>query len=141
MDSIPDRQFLRIFKRVSTYVDFKGCKTPEDVEKKMQETIASMRRARQRADNDTVRKKLTIAIKRYLILLREGVPSKYNHKTRVGFQTWLIHKAKSEPTGKIALTLKYGRRKAEEIIQRRESQRRERYFRELVEKPRRKNHS
>jgi len=38
MDTIPDREFTSIFRRVVDYVDLKGCRTPEDIDARIKKS-------------------------------------------------------------------------------------------------------
>jgi hypothetical protein len=122
MDSIPNRDFMKLFERMTAYIDMKDCETPEDIERKMLSAIKIMRRARDRGKKPSTRKKWGGRIKLIRTLGRDGVPAtseKLKGKTRMGFARRAIEFAEIHPRSRLALTLTYGKNKARKILRRR----------------------
>jgi len=122
MDSLPAHEFMKLFQRMSAYIDLKGCETPEDIEQKMIDAIKIMRRARDRGKKPSTRKKWGGRIKLIRTLGRDGVPAvseKLKGKTRMGFARRAIQYAEIHPRSRLALTLQYGKKTARKILRRR----------------------
>ena len=119
MDSLPARDFAKLFERMTAYIDLKGCETPEDVERKMLSAIKLMRRARDRAKKPSTVKKWSGRLKHIYILGRDGVPAKTLEKTRMGFAVRTLEETMVHPRRRIALTLKYGKEEARRILRKR----------------------
>ena len=129
MDSIPDRQFMYIFDRVTEYIDLKGCETPEDIEERMRWATKFMRTVIRKAKKKSTKRKWRGQLKLMYTLRREGVPAKspkLKGKTRVGFQTRAVEHAMLHPRRAIALTLHYGKKRARRILRERARRKRER---------------
>lgn len=124
MDTIPDREFMDIFKRVSIIVDLKGCQTPEDVKARIEEAKTAMVRAGRAAEKDSTKKKWFGRVKFLNAIKKEGTWSENLAKKRVGFQTRTIDEASEHPNGRIALTLTHGNEMADEIQRKREERKR-----------------
>ena len=102
MDFLPDKEFHRIFDRVSKIVDLKGARTPQEINRRLNRKIKEGR---------------YLPGKNQLALFR-GRSRIPNLKRLIfaGFGRRAIDEAVSKPRGKVALTLKYGRKKAKDIL-------------------------
>jgi hypothetical protein len=119
MDSIPDREFSKIYDRVSEYIDLAGCVSVEDIEDRMIDAIELMRKAGRKAKKTSTRKKWYGRAKLLMTLGRDGVPARSKElkgKTRVGFATRTAEYVMLHPRSRIALTLTYGKEKARKIM-------------------------
>lgn len=96
MDFVPDKEFHEIFDRVSKEVDLRGCKTPADVNRRLKQKIKQQIYA---ANNPLKKLRAT----NRATFLKNLIPA---------FAKRVIDEAHTEPRGKIALTLKHGRKKA-----------------------------
>ena len=137
MDSIPDRQFMDIFDRVTEYIDLKGCNTPEDIEERMRWATKFMRTIRRKAKKKSTKRKWRTMLKLMYTLRREGVPAKspkLKGKTRVGFQTRVMEEVMLHPRRAIALTLTYGKKRALRILRERARRRMEKTARKYARK-------
>ena len=122
MDSLTDREFMHLFERVSEYIDFKGCETPEDIERKLLSAIKIMRKARDRGKKPSTRKKWGGRIKLLRTLGRDGVlaiSEKLKGKIRMGLARRTIQYAEIHPRSRLSLTLTYGKKTARKILRRR----------------------
>ena len=119
MDSLTDRSFMDLFNRMSEYIDFKDCKTPEDIEYEMIKAIRLMKRARDKAKKPSTVKKWSGRLKHLYILGRDGIPAKTLKKTRMGFAVRTLEETMLHPRRRIALTLKYGKEEARKILRKR----------------------
>lgn len=109
MDSLKDKEFNEIFERISITIDLKGCKTPGDVN----------RRLRQKIQEESY-----LAGPKILALLHATNQKSALERLIPGFGRRSIDEAYANPKGTVALTLKYGRTKAKEILANRERTRR-----------------
>ena len=135
MDSIPDRQFMYIFDRVTAYIDLKGCETPEDIEERMKWATKFMRTIVRKAKKKSTKRKWRTMLKLMYTLRREGVPAKspkLKGKTRIGFQTRAVEHATLHPRRSIALTLFYGKKRARRILRERARRKKERIARRFA---------
>ena len=102
MDFLPDREFHPIFDRVSRKVNLKGAGTPAEINKRLKQKIdeyASLR----------IKKQLKPRVaKRRIYDLKKLMFAGFGRRT--------IDEAVANPQGKIALTLRYGRKKAKDIL-------------------------
>ena len=122
MDSLPARDFMKLFQRMTAYIDLKDCETAEDIERKMLSAIKLMKKARDRGKKPSTRKKWGGRIKLIRTLGRDGVPAtseKLKGKTRMGFARRAIEFAEIHPRSRLALTLQYGKKTARKILRRR----------------------
>ena len=144
MDSLTDPDFMKLFQRITEYIDLADCETSEDIELKMLSAIKIMRRARDKAKKESTAKKWGGRIKLLYTLGRDGVPcvsEKLKGKTRMGFARRAIEFAEIHPRSRLALTLTYGKKKARKILRRRslkrqrtmEREKRQRRWREAAE--------
>jgi len=100
-DFMPDKEFHPIFDRVSAVVDLKGAGTPAEINKRLREKI--------RAYETQEGKRLNpVRTKRLISQLRGLMFAGFGRRT--------IDEAVANPQGKVALTLKYGREKAKDIL-------------------------
>ena len=93
MDFLSDSEFNSIFNRVSAKVDLQGANTPEEVNRRLHQKI-----------------------KEFPPRLSGGWRSFLKRLMFAGFGRRTIDEAVSKPRGKVALTLKYGREKARDIL-------------------------
>jgi len=99
LDFVPDSEFNRIFDRVSVKVDLRGANTPAEINRRLKMACDQARSLRR-----TYRAELS---KGWISFLRRLVPS---------FGRRAIDEAVSKPQGKVALTLRYGRIRAKDIL-------------------------
>ena len=119
MDTLTDREFIKLFDRMSYYIDFKDCETAEDIERKMSSAIKTMKKFAKKARKDSTKRKLYGRIKLLRILGRDGVPAKTLDKIRMGFARRAIQYARLRPRSRLSLTLTYGKEKARKILRKR----------------------
>lgn len=122
MDTLTDREFIKLFDRMTYYVDFKGCETQEDIEHRMMKAIKYMKWLRDKGKKPSTRKKWAGRIKLLRTLGRDGVPAtseKLKGKTRMGFARRAIQYARLRPRSRLSLTLTYGKEKARKILRKR----------------------
>jgi len=98
MDFLPDKEFHPIFDRVSRKVDLGGAGTPEEINKRLKKKIKEIKK-----------KRLKPAKARRLI-------SELKNLIFAGFGRRAIDEAVANPRGEVALTLRYGREKAKDIL-------------------------
>ena len=110
MDTVPDREFISIFERVSTDLSLKGCQTPEDVERKMKHRYKEILRVARRVEREKTKRRLRRGARLWNNLLQRKRGSKMNFPDRVIFEAY------EHPKGIIALTLAYGKAKASRIL-------------------------
>jgi hypothetical protein len=106
-----DKEFHPIFKRVNEHTDLKGCRTPEDIRRRMNRTIKGYDLALKTGyikEEKTKRKFLNA--KKKLKQLRD-----------VGFPEATIAHANRHPDGIVKQTLLHGYQKARAIILARKS--------------------
>lgn len=102
MDFIPDKEFHRIFNRVSKKVNLKGAGTPQEINRRLNRKIEEYRYLSGTTPLAQFRVKRRISDLENLI--------------SAGFGRRTIDEAVAKPQGKVALTLKYGREKAKDIL-------------------------
>ena len=102
MDFIPDKEFHPIFNRVSEVVDLKGAFSVDEVNERLERTIRGIKRSR-RAGR-----------------LRKGragfIEKNLKRLEKAGFGKAVIKQASENPRQIVALTLRYGRKKAKKIL-------------------------
>lgn len=102
MDFIPDKEFHRIFDRVSKIVDLKGAGTPQEINERLNRKIKEGRYLPRRSQLG-------------LFLARSRIPN-LKRLIFAGFGRRTIDEGVARPQGIVALTLKYGREKAKDIL-------------------------
>jgi len=102
MDFLPDKEFHPIFDRVSRKVDLKGAGTPAEINERLTRKIKEYKRQLKKKRLKPSRVKRLISGLRGLIFS--------------GFGRRAIDEAIANPRGEVALTLRYGREKAKEIL-------------------------
>lgn len=123
MDTIPHRQFIAMFDRMSKYIDVKGCKTPRDIERRLQRCYKLMENGARRAKKKSTRKKWFGRMKHIRILLERGtriktaLTSKRKRELgvpniRTSFPDAVIEEAIRHPYGIINYSLRYGHKDA-----------------------------
>jgi len=102
VDFIPDKEFHKLFNRVSRKVNLKGAGTPQEINRR-----------------------LNWKIKEYSYLSGTTPLAQFRAKRRIsdlenlisaGFGRRTIDEAVAKPRGKVALTLRYGRQRAKDIL-------------------------
>lgn len=93
MDFMPDSEFNAIFDRVSAKVDLRGANSPKEVNRRLNQKT-----------------------KEYPPRLSSDWISFLKRLMFAGFGRRTIDQAVANPQGKVALTLKYGREKAKDIL-------------------------
>ena len=104
MDTIPHRDFIKLFDRISTYVDMKDCNTPEDIERRMRRCLQLMQNGVDGAKKESTKRKLLGRMKMMWTIIREGTKPttalttqrKYDlglPNRRVSFATTIIDEA------------------------------------------------
>ena len=106
-----DKEFHRVFWRISRIVSFKGCRTPADVNGQLMDKYWEEKYVAN--DNPLER------------LRAESRANKYKRLVPA-FGVRVIDEANSRRYGIIALTLRYGREKAELLFKRMKKRRRRR---------------
>ena len=102
MDFIPDKEFHKIFNRVSKKVDLKGAGTPQEINRRVNRKIKELSYLSGKTPLAQFRANRQISHLRNLIA--------------AGFARRTIDEAVAKPHGIVALTLKYGREKAKDIL-------------------------
>jgi len=102
MDFMPDKEFHKLFDRVTKFVDLQGAGAPWEIHERLQQKIDEYRYLPRRNQ---------LAV----FFARSRMP---NLKKLIfaGFGRRAIDEAVAKPHGKVALTLKYGREKARDIL-------------------------
>lgn len=103
MDSIPSYEFHKIFRRVSYDVDLKGASTPDDIDRRLEKAQDNFREEAREARSESERKRLYGKARAI-----ENLQSK-------GFAEATIKEALRNRYGIVNLTLRFGRKKAEEM--------------------------
>ena len=103
MDFMPDKEFHRLFLRVSRRVSFKGCRTPADVNRRLIQKAKEVMYVA--SDNPLERLRASYKADQY----RRLVPA---------FGVRVVNEATSRPNGRISLTLRHGWEKAEVLFKR-----------------------
>jgi hypothetical protein len=93
VDFIPDKEFHKIFDRVSKIVDLKGADTPQEVNRRLNQKI-----------------------KEYPPRISSGWISFLKRLIFAGFSRRVIDQTISQPYGLVGLTLKHGRERARHIL-------------------------
>ena len=109
MDFMPDKEFHKLFDRVTKFVDLQGAGTPRKIHERLRQKINEYR---------YLPRKSQLAV----FFERSRMP---NLKKLIfaGFGRRAIDQAVAKPHGKVALTLKYGREEARRILLERERKR------------------
>jgi hypothetical protein len=102
VDFIPDKEFHKIFNRISKIVDLEGAGTPGEINERLNQKINEYRYLPGKNQLALFRARSRIPELKKLIF--------------AGFGRRTIDEAVSNPRGKVALTLKYGREKARDIL-------------------------
>jgi hypothetical protein len=103
MDFMPDKEFHRLFNRVSRRVDLKGCRTAADINRKLMQKEKQVRFS---ASNNP------------LAQVRASNEADFYQRLVPAFGKRVIDEAHTNPHGKVALTLKHGWRRAEILFKR-----------------------
>ena len=122
MDTLTAREFMGIFDRMTEYLDLEGCKTKEDIEWEILNSIAIMKRGVRKAKRESTKRRWNRMVQLMYVLGKDGVPSKSKElrgKPRVSFARRAIQYAEIHPRSRLALTLKYGKDKAKKILRER----------------------
>ncbi len=102
LDFIPDKDFNIIFHRVSRKIDLKGAGTPAEINRRLKDKIYDYKalQKKRRLKPQVARRRISDLKK---LIFR-------------GFARRTIDEAVAHPQGKVALTLKYGRKEARKIL-------------------------
>ncbi len=104
MDTIPDREFIHIFNRTARYIDVKGAYDPRELDDRMRKIQKAMLIRKHKSKTDAEKWKYHRK--------QKNIKKLRDH----GFSRRVIEEAIADPYGKIALTLKHGFKKAEDIL-------------------------
>jgi len=122
MDSLTDAAFVDLFDRIAEYIDLTNVTKSSDIEYEMLYAITLLKRGIRKAKRDSTKKKWGGKVKLLYILGRDGVPSKgkkLRGKPRVSFARRAIQFAEAHPRSRLALTLTYGKKTAQKILNKR----------------------
>jgi hypothetical protein len=114
MDTVPDREFIRIFERISTTISLKGCVTPEDIDRRLRHRMKEINRAIRHAEREETKQRLRRGYQLWSNLLKR------RRRSRMNFPDRVIYEASKHPKGIVALTLIHGKAKAVRIYLRRQ---------------------
>lgn len=109
MDFMPDKEFHKLFDRISIIVDLRGAATPREINKRLNRKIKEYRYLSRKGQLASFR--------------ASRMPDFLKRLISAGFGMRTIDEAVANPRGKIALTLKYGRGKARRILRKRAQRR------------------
>jgi len=109
VDFIPDKEFHKIFNRVSKKVDLKGADTPQEINRRLN------RKIKEYSHSSGITPLAQFRARRRI--------SELENLMSAGFGRRTIDEAVANPREKVALTLKYGRKKARDILLARERRR------------------
>jgi hypothetical protein len=123
VDSIPHREFVSIFHRMTAYIDLKGCRTPEDIERRIKRCYKLMENGANRAKKKSTRIKWFGRMKLMRILMESGTRIKTaltsKRKSELGlpnrrtsFPDAVIEEAIRHPYGIVNYSLRYGNKEA-----------------------------
>jgi hypothetical protein len=102
MDFMSDKEFHPIFERTTRVVDLKGAGTPAEINERLHQKIGEVKSSLKKG-----RMKIPQA-RRWISRLRQLIFAGFGRRT--------IDEAIAKPRGVVALTLRYGRKKANEIL-------------------------
>lgn len=102
MDFIPDKEFHKVFNRVSKKVNLKGAGTPQEINRRLNWKIKEYSHVTGKTPLAQFCAKRRISDLKKLIF--------------AGFGRRTIDEAVANPQEKVALTLKYGRKRAKDIL-------------------------
>lgn len=105
MDSIPRYEFHKIFQRVSCDVNLKGASTPEEIDRRLEKAARNFREMARETTYEIERMRLLKKAKSIEILKEKG------------FANATIREAVDNIYGLVGLTLRFDRRKADEMRQ------------------------
>lgn len=103
-DFMPDVEFHQIFKRISKKINLEGCATPQEVDARLKQGINEYK---------------TLGVSPFGTYVAYKQIAALRNLVAGGFGRRAIDEATAYPRGEIALTLKYGRKKAQLILTRR----------------------
>jgi hypothetical protein len=116
VDFMPDREFHPMFDRVSKKVNLKGAGSPAEINNRLTKAIKKEEekiKMIKEAINEGYAKRS--ALTTWLKKIRTDI--KYDKQLIfAGFGRRTIDEAITRPRGKVALTLRYGRKKAKDIL-------------------------
>jgi len=102
VDFMLDKEFNHLFNRISKKVNLKGAGTPQEINRRLNRKIKEYSYLSGTTSLGRFRAKRRISDLKKLIF--------------AGFGRRTIDEAVAKPQGKVALTLKYGREKAKDIL-------------------------
>ena len=109
MDFLPDKEFNKVFDRMSETIDLKGAGTPAEINARLNRKIQEIQYQFATNPLAQIQAESKIAPLRTLVF--------------AGFGRRTIDEAIADQHGKIALTLKYGRQQARRILEKRSRKR------------------
>lgn len=109
MDFLPDKEFHKVFDRISRKINLKGAGTPSEINERLKHRIIEIRDEYGHSPLGRLQAEGKVASLRGLIFS--------------GFGRRAIDEAIANPTGEVALTLKHGRAYAKHAIENRKRKR------------------
>jgi hypothetical protein len=107
LDSLTRTEFNALFERICLYINIQGCFDPEAIDERMKKARQNNYHRLKEARSKALRRRLKKAIQNNRTLEERG----FSHR--------VIEEAQINPRGKVALTLRYGLKRAKEILLRR----------------------
>lgn len=104
LDTIPDKTFIGIFQRTTEYVNLKDTMTPDEIDERMKYVEKKMLMMQHKASRDKTSHKWMV-MRKHMRILRHN-----------GFGSRTIYEAIMKPQSRIGLTLRYGRKRADEML-------------------------
>lgn len=104
MDFMPDKEFHKLFDRISKIVNLAGARTPQEINRRLKRKINEYRHLPRKDQIPSFFARSRMPDLKKLIF--------------AGFGRRTIDEAIANPRGIVALTLKYGREKARQILRR-----------------------
>jgi hypothetical protein len=116
VDFMPDREFHPIFNRVSRKVNLKGAGSPAEINKRLTKQIKKekekTRMIREAISEGYVNRQ---ALTRWMRKIRASIKD-LEQLIFAGFGRRTVDEAIARPRERVALTLKYGRKRAKQIL-------------------------
>jgi hypothetical protein len=116
MDFMPDKEFHPIFDRVSRKVSLKGAGTPAEINKQLTKAIKEEKKKKRMIKKAIRNGHISrSAASGWLRKISNDIKDT-KQLIFAGFARRTIDEAITRPRGKVALTLRYGRKKAKDIL-------------------------
>ena len=103
MDTIPDQEFIAMFRRTARYVNMRNIYTKDEFQERLKKIQMNMMRRSKEAKNEYNKRRFWNKGKLIYRLISHGFPRR------------VIEEARANPFGFIANTLKYGYKRAVEM--------------------------